>query len=407
MADFADMEGGDERGDERGGEREDGTDGAPEVVQGSAPKGDQGPGPLPLELGLRLPAEWETHEATWLAWPHNADDWPGRLERIFPVFETLIAELSESERVRLVVADGAMGRAVQRQLARRGVEGGQLELFEAPTDRSWIRDWAPLCVVGSGRLGAVKWRFDGWARYDDCARDDAAGRSITAALGAPSWEPSVHLGGAPARIVLEGGGIDVDGEGSALLSEQCMLDGPYARNPGLGREALEEALRSYLGVERVLWVGAGIAGDDTSGHVDDFIRFALPGRVLLCRDRDPSSPNHAPLEDAWRRMRGVLDARGRALELIELPMPAPVLWEGEILPASYANFYIANDRVLVPVFDDPQDAHALGVIGEVFSPRRAVAVPARDLVLGLGTVHCSTMQQPALPPRGGARPGGV
>ena len=277
------------------------------------------------------------------------------------------------------------------------------------TDRSWTRDYLPLFLRRHGRrraaaavagtacsaLAAVKWRFNGWARYRDHGQDEAAGRAVAERMGIPCWRPKLAHRGRLRHIVLEGGALDVDGQGTLMTSDSCLLTGPYARNRGCDQPALERVLREYLGAERVLWLGEGIAGDDTAGHVDDFTRFVAPATVVLCQQPRRRDPDHRPLEVARERLEGARDARGRKLQILRLPMPAPLYFGGQRLPASYANFYIGNKTVLVPTFNDPQDRTALGMLAELFPGRRVVGIHAVDLVLGLGTVHCSTQQEPA------------
>ena len=241
----------------------------------------------------------------------------------------------------------------------------------------------------------MKWRFNGWARYPNYRADDAAGQRIAKHLGVPTFFPEAMIGGRRTRVVLEGGAIDVDGEGTLLATEQCLLTGKQARNRALGKTGTEAVLREYLGAEKVIWLGAGIAGDDTGGHVDDFARFAAPGVVLLAEEKNRKDPNYRPLRQAAERLRRARDAKGRKLEIIRLPMPQPVMFAGERLPASYANFYIGTGAVLVPTFNDPNDRVALGILGELFPKRRVVGIHSTDFVLGLGTIHCSTQQEPA------------
>ena len=349
----------------------------------------------PLELGFRMPAEWEPHAATWLAWPHNASDWPKKGLLVEWVFVEIARCLHSGERIRLIVPSASEERRARDALRRSGVDLAQLDFFRLPTNRSWTRDSLPTFVVrGAGKrreVAAVKWRFNGWARYRDHAADDAAGESVARALELATWRPA-H---AKARVVLEGGAIDVDGEGSLLATEQCLLSGERARNRALGKRGTEAVLRDHLGIEKVLWLPAGIDGDDTSGHIDDFARFAGAGRILLCEEKNQSDPNHRVLARARARLRGAKDARGRTIEVIPLPMPAPVFFDGQRLPASYANFYVGNAAVLVPTFNDPRDHHALGLLAELFPDRDVIGVYCRDLVLGLGTLHCSTQQEPS------------
>ncbi len=352
-----------------------------------------------------MPAEWEPHAATWLAWPHNARDWPGKFGAIPWVFAEMARALSGGERVRILVRGELEQRRAERVLSSAGVDLTQIDFFTATTDRSWTRDFLPLIVTRSkpgarrgkhaaDELAAVKWRFNGWARYDNHKKDDAAGEALPERIGLRAFHPEAIVDGKRQRVVLEGGAIDVDGLGTLLCTEECLLSGRQARNPALGREGTERVLAEQLGVKKVIWLGHGIAGDDTAGHIDDFARFVAPGRVVVCEEKNRSDANYRPLAEARERLSGERDARGRRLEVIPLPMPAPVLFEGERLPASYANFYIGNDAVLVPTFNDPRDRVALGLLSELFPKRRVVGIHAVDLVLGLGTIHCSTQQEP-------------
>ena len=348
----------------------------------------------PRQHGFRMPAEWEPHAATWLAWPHNRDDWPGKFELIPKVFVEIACALSVSETVRIIAEGPLAEQEIRHLLASGGVELARTEFFHAATDRSWTRDFVPLFVRRDGEIGAVKFRFDGWARYENHSADDRAGRAVAGFRNLRSWDAAVVERGAARTVVLEGGAIDVDGEGTLLASEECLLTGPHARNAWLGKAGTERVLSDYLGIDKVVWVGSGVAGDDTSGHVDDFVRFIGPGKVLLAEETRHDDPNYAPLAEARERLEGERDAKGRKLEVLRLPMPAPVMWGDERLPASYSNYYVANGVVLVPIFDDPNDARALGIIGECFPGRRIVPIRAVDLVLGLGTVHCSTHEEP-------------
>lgn len=356
---------------------------------------DQAPAATPRELGFRMPAEWEPHLATWLAWPHHESDWPGKFPLIPPVFVELAAALSRVERVRLLVQGAEDEARVRALLAAGGADLSAIDLFHVPTDRSWTRDFVPLFVRRSGEVAAVKFRFDGWARYPDHEADDAAGERVAGLVGLRAFDARAADGASTRPVVLEGGAIDVDGEGTLLASESCLVTGPHGRNPWLGLAGTERVLSEQLGVDRVLWVGDGVVGDDTSGHVDDFVRFAGPGRVVLAREDRAGDPNQAALEAARERLEGARDARGRRLEIVRLPMPAPQLWGEEQLPASYVNYYVANGLVLVPTFDDPADAVALGLLAELFPGRRVQGIRAVDLVLGLGTLHCSTHEEPA------------
>jgi agmatine deiminase len=360
---------------------------------------DAGPTASPRELGFRFPAEWDRHEATWLAWPHNESDWPGKFHLVPPVFHAMVRELTRHERVRIIVASEATRSIVTKRLAE-DVDLGAVDFFVHPTNRSWTRDFVPIFVVRDGIAGvrevaAVKFTFDGWARYPNHLDDDAAGARVAEWLTLRGFRPEAAVGGSARRIVLEGGGIDTDGYGTLLATEECLFSGPRGRNPWLGKKGTERVLSEQLGIDRVLWLTTGIAGDDTSGHVDDFCRFVRPGVIALCREPNGSDENHRPLEENRERLEGAVDARGRRLEVVPLPMPRPLYHEGDRLPASYANFYIANDLVMVPTFDDAADGTALGILRELLPDRRVVGLSASDLILGLGSFHCSTQQEPA------------
>lgn len=353
----------------------------------------------PFELGYRMPAEWEPHAATWLAWPHEPSDWPGKFEAVPWVFAEVIKNLTLGERVRLIVSGKAMQRQAAAALEKSQVDLGQVDFVTLATDRSWTRDFLPLFVAKPGRpgkraLGAVKFRFNGWARYDNHAADEAAGLKVQARAQAAGAKPFRADVAGHQTLVLEGGAVDVDGEGTLLATEECLLDGRQARNAPLGKQGVEQALRTYLGADKTLWLGRGIAGDDTAGHIDDFARFVAPGKIVLAAEQNRRDDNFKPLRDARERLSGARDARGRRIEVIPLPMPEPVVFDGQRLPASYANFYIGNAVVLVPTFNDPADAAALGILGELFPRRRVVGIYSKDFVLGLGTIHCSTQQEP-------------
>lgn len=350
--------------------------------------------------GYRMPPEWAAHRSTWIAFPHHRTDFPGKLAAVAWTFAEMARVLSRGENVSLLVANQSEEERAARMFEDAGVKMERLELVRLDTNRSWTRDSMPLWVTrGRGaerKKCAVNFRFDGWARYRDHKKDDAAGQAVA--------KRSVQKGHAVAlrspllpngsRAVLEGGSIDVDEYGTLLTTRECLLTSKRARFGKVGKEACEALLKAELGAKSVLWLGTGIAGDDTSGHVDDFARFAPGGKVLLSRETRRSDPNYAPLRAAHQELSLMKNARGQKLEVIPLPMPKPVYYRGERLPASYANFYIGNAAVLVPVFNDPSDAEALSILGAAFPDRPAVGIYARDLVVGLGTLHCSTMQEP-------------
>jgi len=351
----------------------------------------------PQTLGYRMPAEWEPHAATWLAWPHEPTDWPGKFDAIPWVFAEVARHLQEGERIRVIVSGKKEEASAKSVFSRSGVNPKQVDFVHLATDRSWTRDFLPLGVVkGTGKkreTALVKWKFNGWARYKNHAKDEQAGLAVALQLGSPLALPEAQFGRKRARVVLEGGAIDVDGEGSLLCTEECLLNGRQARNAALGKSGMEAVLRDHLGIERVLWLGSGIAGDDTAGHIDDFARFVAPGKIVLADEKNKRDPNYAVLRDAARRLSRARDAKGRKLEVIRLPMPAPIVFDGQRLPASYANFYVGNAAVLVPTFNDPNDREALGIFAELFPKRRVVGIHSTDFVLGLGTIHCSTQQE--------------
>jgi agmatine deiminase len=349
-----------------------------------------------------MPAEWEPHAATWIAWPHEARDWPGKLAPIPWVYGEVVRHLVPGERMRILVGDADVEARARALLQRVGVDLGRVDFVRAPTDRSWTRDYCPLFVVAGGAPGATSrrvaitnWRFNGWAKYANHRRDDAVNDRIARRFRLPQWKPTAAVGGKPWRVVLEGGAIDVNGAGTMLATEECLLDEVQERNPGLPREDLEAVLADHLGVRKVLWLGRGIVGDDTHGHVDDLARFVDETTVVIAAEDDPKDANHAPLRENRARLEAMTTADGKRLRVIPLPMPAPLTLDGVRLPASYANFYIGNAAVLVPTFNDPNDRRALEVLAGLFPTRRVVGIHAVDLVWGLGTMHCMTQQEPA------------
>jgi agmatine deiminase len=337
--------------------------------------------PTPRSLGYRMPAEWEEHEATWIAWPHNEEDWPGRFEPIPWVYGEIVRKLSRVERVRILAADAEREEAARVVLGKVGAEMAAVEFHRVPTDRVWARDFAPLFLKNAtDAVAAAKWRFNGWAKYENYLLDDAAGRSVPGLAGVEAWYPDA---------VLEGGSVDVNGAGLLLTTEECLLSPVQARNPDLSRQALEKKLGDYLGADRVLWLRNGIAGDDTHGHVDDLARFTDRDSIVMVSEDEPADANYDALQENWALVRD-FPVRAR-----KLPMPAPLLFDGVRLPASYANFYIANRMVLVPDFNEPNDRVALNVLAECFPDRQVVGINCVELVWGLGTLHCMTQQQPA------------
>ena len=359
----------------------------------------------PAALGFRLPAQWEAHEATWLGWPHNRSDWPGKLAPIHWVYGEIARKLAPGELLRILVNSSTQEARARRLLTRVGVDLSRVEFYRFPTNRGWTRDFGPVfvrrCAAQDSRhpkdseVAIVRFRFNGWARYRDWQKDDAVGERAARVLALRLFHASAN-GASSGRFVLEGGSIDVNGRGTLLTTEECLLDPAIqVRNPGLSREQEEATLGAYLGVSNVLWLSRGIAGDDTHGHVDDLCRFVGLRTVVLCREDNPHDVNHRPLEENRERLEAMRLEDGSRIEVVRLPMPAPLYLDAQRLPASYANFYIANAAVLVPTFNDPNDRVALGILAELFPGRPVVGIHAVDLVWGLGTLHCLTREQPA------------
>ena len=337
-----------------------------------------------------MPAEWEPHAATWLSWPHKRESWPEKFEPIPGVFVEIVRALSGSESVHINVNDAAMQAEVEALVAARGVPLDAMRFFRIPTDDAWCRDHGPIFVVraapGARRIGVVDWGYNAWGgKYPPYERDDQVPKRVAEALGLERFAPGV---------ILEGGAIDVNGQGALLTTEACLLH--PNRNPHLTRREIESVLSDFLGVTRILWLGEGIAGDDTDGHVDDLARFVDPRTVVAAIEEDPAEENCRPLRDNLERLRSMRDQADRPLEVVTLPMPAPAYFQGQRLPASYANFYLANSVVLVPLYDTDNDPVALETIQRLFPTRRVVGIDCKDLVWGLGAVHCVTQQQPAV-----------
>jgi agmatine deiminase len=335
-----------------------------------------------MEPRWRMPAEWEPHEGTWLGWPHEKSDWPGKFATIPFVYGKIIARLSRHERVHILCQSGTEIKLATRVSRREGAAMANVEFYLCPTDRSWVRDTEPIFTVdGAGGLCATDWHFNGWAKYSNWKRDDRVPAFIARKLKCKRVAPAA--GGK--RFVLEGGSIDVNGLGSLLTTEECLLSPVQARNPHLDRERIEAVLKEHLGVDRVIWLLHGIEGDDTHGHVDDLARFVSADTVVIATGNARKDPNVKVLEGIG------------ALRIVPLPMPDRVHYDGQLLPASYANFYIANQQVLVPTFNDPHDRIALATLAKLFPDREVTGIDCTDLVLGLGTLHCMTQQQPLIP----------
>jgi agmatine deiminase len=346
---------------------------------------------IPADLGYGMPAEWEPHQATWLGWPHEVTDWPGKFATIPWAFAEIVRLLSEVERVFLLVENRAAEVRVRFILKKVGANLSAVDFCRVPTDRGWMRDSGPICVRNSdGDVAYNHFSFNGWAKYPNHKKDALVVEKVNRQLKHRLWQPN-HRG---RRVVLEGGSIDVNGRGTLLTTEECLLSKTQERNPGFTREDYAEIFCKYLGVKKVLWLNRGIAGDDTHGHVDDLARFVNATTVVTVVERDKGDENYAPLQENLARLREMTDQDGSALRVETLPMPKAVYFDGQRLPASYANFCIANGLVLVPTFNDENDRMALNKLAELFPDRKVVGIACRDLVLGLGTIHCMTQQQP-------------
>jgi agmatine deiminase len=343
------------------------------------------------ETQYRMPAEWESQAGTWLAWPHERLDWPGRFTPIPWVYTEMIRVLAEHGEVFLVVRDPAQREYAHRRLKAAEVRLAGVHFYQADTNRSWLRDSGPIFVYDpAGQKVALDWRFNAWAKYDNYQKDDELPRQVAAWRGALRVQPTLR----GQRVVLEGGSIDVNGEGVLLTTEECLLSPIQERNPGYTRADYEAVFKQYFGVEHVLWLHRGIHGDDTHGHIDDLARFVAADTIVAVREHQPDDPNYELLEENWSRLRQARTPSGTSYRLIELPMPRLVRFQGTILPASYANFLIANEVVIMPTFNDPADRVALATLQDCFPTRKVVGIHSRDLIWGLGTLHCMTQQEP-------------
>ncbi|MGB9432408.1 MAG: agmatine deiminase family protein [Candidatus Acidiferrum sp.] len=349
-------------------------------------------GKTPGKMGFRMPAEWERHEATWLGWPHELTDWPGKFAPIPWAFAEIVRLVSQVERVFLLVENGAAEKRARGILQAAGAKLESVEFFRVATDRGWMRDSGPICVKNAlGEVAYNNFVFNGWAKYENHKKDQAAVSRANVRLKRRLFLPMRN----GRRVVLEGGSIDVNGKGTLLTTEECLQSKVQQRNPGFTKEDYAEVFRDYLGVNNVLWLGQGIAGDDTHGHVDDLTRFVNETTVVTVVEEDRGDANYEALQENLARIRSMKDQDGRALQVETLPMPKAVEFDDQRLPASYANFYIANGLVIVPTFNDANDRVALNVLAKLFSGREVVGIHCRDLVLGLGTLHCMTQQEPA------------
>jgi agmatine deiminase len=374
--------------------------------------------------GYRMPAEWEPHAATWLAWPHYHGDWPGKFEPIPWVYAEIIRHLAKHERVELIVNDAASERHARKVLDRANSLSSNIRFHCWPTNRVWLRDSGCIFVKqqpgvarpdSRGRLSpqghrelALKFRFNAWAKYSNRRLDDKIGslmskikdptlfrKSRERRVGQPSDITQIFPTSSGKRIVLEGGSIDVNGAGTILTTEECLLSKVQQRNPHMSRVDYEKAFADYLGASHTIWLGRGIVGDDTHGHVDDLTRFVARDTVVTMVEPNSKDPNHAPLRANLRRLQSARDQDGKQLTIVEIPMPQAVVFEGRRLPASYANFYIANGVVLAPVFNRANDRIALNTLSELFPSREIIPIYSGDFIWGFGAMHCMTQQQPA------------
>jgi agmatine deiminase len=354
-----------------------------------------------------MPAEWEPHAATWLAWPHYRGDWPGKFDPIPWVYTEIIRNLARHERVELIVNDASAERQARMLLGQANALVKNVGFHCWPTNRVWLRDSGCIFTtphVGTAALGcptralalegsllAAKFRFNAWAKYSNWRHDEKIGTLMASSTKSQEVRPLFNN----TRVVLEGGSIDVNGQGALLTTEECLLSKIQQRNPGMSRKNYEKLFADCLGAPHVIWLGKGIHGDDTHGHVDDLSRFVAPRTVITMVEPNRKDVNHKPLSDNLRRLQAATDQTGKPLNVIELPMPRPVVFENRRLPASYANFYIANGIVLAPVFNDANDRVALNMLADLFPAREIVPIYSGDLVWGLGTMHCMTQQQPS------------
>jgi agmatine deiminase len=350
----------------------------------------------PYALGYRMPAEWELHEATWLAWPHNREDWPGKFQPIPWLYAEIVRLLAAHEKVHILVQDAKAEKLATGILKRAGANLAEVVLHAWPTDRVWTRDSGPIFLRNAqGQVAITNWHFNAWAKYDDWHLDDQVPDQVAQELGLRQWQPTIQVDGASRRLVLEGGSIDTNGHGILLTTEECLLSEVQQRNPGVSRLQLEQTFRDYLGIEQTIWMGRGVAGDDTHGHVDDISRFVGPSTIVTVVEPNTKDANHEPLAENLARLKAARTLDGKQFTVVELPLPRPVVFRKQRLPASYANFYLANGLVLMPTFHDPNDRAALNILAQVFPDREVVGIHSVDLIWGLGALHCMTQQQPA------------
>ncbi|MFO7445326.1 MAG: agmatine deiminase family protein [Ignavibacteriaceae bacterium] len=348
---------------------------------------------LPSEAGFRIPAEWEKHEATWIGWPHNIEDWPGKITPIPWVYGEMVRKIAEGEIVRIIVENKDHEKSALKVLKAVDAVLDNVEFYRLKTDRGWTRDSGPAFIKNDSEAALVNFHFNAWAKYDNFKKDRKLPKFISKALGLQLFE-ALHNS---REVTLEGGSIDINGKGTLITTEECLMDQKtQVRNPGFSKNDYETVFKNYLGITNVLWLDKGIAGDDTHGHVDDLCRFVNADTVVLVQEENTSDANYKALKENKERLQDAKLEDGSKLNVIDLPMPSPLYFKGERLPASYANFYIANSYVLVPTFNDVNDRKVLGILSELITDRPVIGIHAVDLVWGLGTLHCLTHEQPAV-----------
>jgi len=336
--------------------------------------------------------EWSPHEATWIGWPYNKSDWPGKFSSIPWVYAEIVKYISHGENVRIFVHSKEEKQKAEKVLKSVGVDFNNVEFFIKKNDRGWLRDSGPMFVKSGEEIIAVDFKFNAWAKYDDYKLDDKIPQVISEKLNLKSIIGE-HNG---QQVVLEGGSVDTNGRGTLITTEECLLDEKIqTRNPGFTKSDYYSVFNKYLGISNVIWLGKGIVGDDTHGHVDDLCRFVNYNTVVLVQEENSSDENYSLLKENKERLQNITLVNGEKLNVVNLPMPSPVIFKDQRLPASYANFYISNYAVLVPTFNDPNDGIALGILSELFSDRKVIGIHSVDLVWGLGTLHCLTKEQPS------------
>lgn len=346
-----------------------------------------------MKTNYRLPAEWELHEATWIGWPINKNDWPGKFQPIPWVFAEIVRKIAEGEQVNILVRDENHKQSALRCLQKANAPLSQISFVFAKTDRNWLRDSSPFFVKNvKGEVISIRFNFNAWAKYDNFKFD----RKIPEIISKVTKTKLLDASYKHKIVTLEGGAVDSNGEGTLITTEECLLDEIIqTRNPGFIKSDYENVFKMYLGIQKVIWLKKGIVGDDTHGHVDDVCRFVNRNTVVLCIEKNSNDENYKILNENKEILQSSKLSNNESIEIVELPVPEPLYFDGQRLPASYANFYISNKYVLVPTFNDEKDKIALGILSELFRDRKVIGIHAVDLVWGLGTIHCLTHEQPA------------